>query len=137
MKLIVALLIVTMLFISNAILAQNKKVTATVVNITSDFGKVGFALYDKSNFRKKPIQGKESKIIAGKSIAIFENVAAGEYAIMCYHDKNNNDKMDFQSNGMPLEHYGASNNIMNFGPPKFEDAKFMVSDNDVSLKIKF
>ena len=137
MKLIVALLIVTMLFISNAILAQNKKVTATVVNITSDFGKVGFALYDKSNFRKKPIQGKESKIIAGKSIVIFENVAAGEYAIMCYHDKNNNDKMDFQSNGMPLETYVASNNIMNFGPPKFEDAKFMVSDNDVSLKIKF
>jgi uncharacterized protein (DUF2141 family) len=137
MKLIVALLIVTALFISNSILAQNKKVTATVVNITSDAGKVGFALYDKSNFRKKPIQGKESKIIAGKSIAIFENVAAGEYAIMCYHDKNNNDKMDFQSNGMPLETYVASNNIMNFGPQRFEDAKFMVSDNDVSLKIKF
>lgn len=137
MKLIVALLIVTMLFISNAILAQNKKVTATVVNITSDFGKVGFALYDKSNFRKKPIQGKESKIIAGKSIVIFENVAAGEYAIMCYHDKNNNDKMDFQSNGMPLEAYGASNNVMNFGPPRFDDAKFTVIDKNVSLDIKF
>jgi uncharacterized protein (DUF2141 family) len=137
MKLIVALLIVTVLFISNSILAQNKKVTATVVNITSDFGKVGFALYDKSNFRQKPIQGKESKIIAGKSIVIFENVAAGEYAIICYHDKNNNDKMDFQSNGMPLEAYGASNNVMNFGPPRFDDAKFTVIDKNVSLDIKF
>jgi uncharacterized protein (DUF2141 family) len=137
MKLIVALLIVTVLFISNSILAQNKKVTATVVNITSDFGKVGFALYDKSNFRKKPIQGKESKIIAGKSIVIFENVAAGEYAIICYHDKNNNDKMDFQSNGIPLESYGASNNVMNFGPPRFDDAKFSVIDKNVSLDIKF
>jgi uncharacterized protein (DUF2141 family) len=137
MKLIVALLIVTVLFISNSILAQNKKVTATVVNITLDFGKVGFALYDKSNFRKKPIQGKESKILAGKSIVIFENVAAGEYAIICYYDKNNNDKMDFQSNGMPLEAYGASNNVMNFGPPRFDDAKFTVIDKNVSLDIKF
>ncbi|MFQ3180865.1 MAG: hypothetical protein ACI9Z4_000452 [Polaribacter sp.] len=137
MKLIVAFLIVTVLFISNSIIAQNKKVTATVVNITSDSGKVGFALYDKSNFRKKPIQGKESKIIDGKSIVIFENVAAGEYAIICYHDKNNNDKMDFQSNGMPLEAYGASNNVMNFGPPRFDDAKFIVIDKNVSLEIKF
>jgi uncharacterized protein (DUF2141 family) len=95
MKLILALLIITMLFISNSILAQNKKGTATVINITSDFGKVGFALYDKSNFRKKPIQGKESKIIAGKSIVIFEKVAAGEYAIICYHDKNN--KYEFKN----------------------------------------
>jgi uncharacterized protein (DUF2141 family) len=137
MKLIVAFLIVTVLFISNSIIAQNKKITATVANITSDYGKVGFALYDKSNFRKKPIQGKESKIIAGKSIVVFENVEAGEYAIICYHDKNNNNKMDFQSNGMPSEAYGASNNVMNFGPPIFEDSKFRVSDKDVSLKIKF
>tara|TARA_B110000027_G_scaffold125581_1_gene143115 strand:- start:800 stop:937 length:138 start_codon:yes stop_codon:yes gene_type:complete len=45
--------------------------------------------------------------------------------------------MDFQPNGMPLEDYGASNNIMNFGPPKYEDAKFTVTDKKVSLKIKF
>jgi uncharacterized protein (DUF2141 family) len=38
---------------------------------------------------------------------------------------------------MPLEAYGASNNIMNFGPPKYEDAKFTVTDKKVSLKIKF
>ncbi|ARV13932.1 DUF2141 domain-containing protein [Polaribacter sp. SA4-12] len=137
MKLIVAILTTTILFITNSITAQNNTITATVINVTSDTGKVGYALYDKTNFRMKPIQGAASKIVNGKSVVVFENVAAGEYAIICYHDKNNNDKMDFEANGMPLEDYGASNNVMNFGPPKFEDAKFTIIDKNVSLEIKF
>jgi uncharacterized protein (DUF2141 family) len=137
MKLIVAILTTTILFITNSITAQNNTITAAVINVTSDAGKVGFALYDKTNFRMKPIQGAESKIVNGKSVVVFENVEAGEYAIICYHDKNNNDKMDFEANGMPLEDYGASNNVMNFGPPKFEDAKFTIIDKNVSLEIKF
>ena len=137
MKLIVAILTTTILFITNSITAQNNTITATVINVTSDAGKVGYALYDKTNFRMKPIQGAASKIVNGKSVVVFENVEAGEYAIICYHDKNNNDKMDFEANGMPLEDYGASNNVMNFGPPKFEDAKFTIIDKNVSLEIKF
>ena len=84
-----------------------------------------------------PIQGKESKIKDGKTTVTFENVTPGEYAIICYHDKNNNDKMDFSSNGMPLEDYGASNNNMSFGPPNYEDAKFTFKDKDISLEIRF
>ena len=137
MKLILALLTASLLFISSSITAQKQKITATVVNVSSDSGKVGFALYDKINFRMKPIQGKKSKILEGKSIVVFDNVEPGEYAIICYHDKNNNDKMDFKSNGMPLEDYGASNNIMNLGPPKFEDAKFTFIDENLYLEIKF
>lgn len=137
MKLILAILTATTLFITNSINAQNSTITATVINVTSDAGKVGFALYDKTNFRLKPLQGAASKIVDGKSIVVFKNVEAGEYAVICYHDKNNNDKMDFKDNGMPLEDYGASNNVMNYGPPKFEDAKFTIIDKNVSLEIKF
>ena len=85
----------------------------------------------------KPLQGAESKIVNGKSVVVFEDIEAGEYAIICYHDKNNNGKMDFEANGMPIEDYGASNNVMNFGPPKFEDAQFTIIDKNVSLEIKF
>ena len=137
MKLIVAILATTMLFITNSITAQNNTITATVINATSDAGKVGFALYNKTNFRMKPIQGAASKIVNGKSVVVFENVEAGEYAIICYHDKNDNNKMDFKSNGMPLEDYGASNNVMAFAPPTYEGSKFLVTDKDVSLEIKF
>jgi len=137
MKIIVAILTITILFITDKITAQNNTITATVINVASDTGKIGFALYNKTNFRMKPLQGAESKIVNGKSVVVFENIEAGEYAIICYHDKNNNDKMDFEANGMPLEDYGTTNNVMNFGPPKFEDAKFTIIDKNLSLEIKF
>ena len=44
--------------------------------------------------------------------------------------------MDFNTNGMPIEDYGSSNNVMNFGPPRFSDAKFVVSDKDLTFEIK-
>jgi len=137
MKFIVAILTITILFITNKITAQNNTITAKVINATSDEGKVEFALYNKTNFRMKPLQGAESKIVNGKSVVVFEDIEAGEYAIICYHDKNNNGKMDFEAYGMPMEDYGASNNVMNFGPPKFEDAQFTIIDKNVSLEIKF
>ena len=137
MKFIIAILTIIILFITNKITGQNNTITAKVINATSDGGTVEFALYNKTNFRMKPLQGAKSKIVNGKSVVVFENIEAGEYAIICYYDKNNNDKMDFEANGMPLEDYGASNNIMNFGPPKFEDAKFSIIDKNVSLEIKF
>lgn len=138
MKLLVSTLLGLALFVSNVINAQEKfTITATVVNVTSSEGKVGFALYNKENFMKTPILASDVKIVDGKSTVTFKDVEPGEYAVVCYHDKNNNDKMDFATNGMPLEDYGSSNNVMNFGPPTFENAKFTVSDKNVSLEIKF
>ncbi|MFY0631293.1 MAG: DUF2141 domain-containing protein [Flavobacteriaceae bacterium] len=120
-------------------LAFNKKqtITATVVNVTSDSGKVSFALYNKATFMQKPLQSKNAKIVEGKSTVKFEGVESGEYAVICFHDKNDNDKMDFQENGMPMEDYGTSNNVMTFGPPQYDNAKFTVSEKNVVLEIKF
>ena len=137
MKILVSILVVAMISITNALTAQNSSITVTVLNVTSDEGKVGFALYNKDNFMRVPIAGKEGLIKEGKTTVTFSNVPSGEYAVTCYHDKNNNGKMDFAPNRMPLENYGASNNVMAFAPPTFEGAKFKVVDKDVSLEIKF
>ncbi|MEN8704332.1 MAG: DUF2141 domain-containing protein [Polaribacter sp.] len=137
MKLLVSLLFATVIFISTSIRTQNKTITASIENISSDEGKVGFALYTKDNFMKEPIMAKNAKIENGKTIVEFKNVVPGEYAIICYHDKNNNDRMDFSANRMPIEDYGVSNNVMSFGPPNYDDAKFVVADKNVSLIIKF
>ncbi|AOW16294.1 hypothetical protein LPB03_01920 [Polaribacter vadi] len=137
MKFLVTLLVTVALFVSALITAQNNTITVTVVNATSDSGKIGFALHNKTSFLKMGIQSKNAKIINGKSTVTFKNVSSGEYAIVCFHDKNNNDKMDFAANGMPLEDYGSSNNDMTLGPPNFEKAKFVVADKNVSLDIKF
>ena len=138
MKFLIPILVVAMLSITNFITAQNNKtITVTVVNATSDAGKIGYALYTKDNFMRKPIQGKNAKIVNGKSTIVFENVPSGEYAVTCYHDKNDNNKMDFRANGMPIEDYGSSNNVMVFAPPSFETAKFRLNDENLKLEIKF
>ena len=41
---------------------------------------------------------KNAKIENGKSVVTFTDVPKGEYAVICFHDKNDNDKMDFDSN---------------------------------------
>ena len=137
MKILATVLTAAMILTAGLVSTNKKTITATVVNVTSDSGKVSFALYNKDTFMKVPLQAKNAKIVDGKSTVVFEDVDAGDYAVICFHDKNDNDKMDFQENGMPLEDYGASNNVMSFGPPTYSNAKFTVSDKDVSLEIKF
>lgn len=136
MKIIATILVTAFMITVSYVSGQKKTITATVVNATSDEGKVSFALYNKETFMKTPIQANNAKIVDGKSTVVFE-VESGEYAIICFHDKNDNDKMDFQENGMPMEDYGASNNVMSFGPPQYMDSKFAVQGDNLSLEIKF
>ncbi|MDG1528527.1 MAG: DUF2141 domain-containing protein [Polaribacter sp.] len=116
---------------------EKRNITVTVVNVSSNKGKVSYALYDKNSFMKKPIQTQSDSPKGNKSTVTFTNITPGNYAVVCFHDANSNDQMDFQSNGMPIEDYGASNNSMSFGPPNFEDSKFEVSDKNVTLEIRF
>jgi uncharacterized protein (DUF2141 family) len=81
------------------------------------------------------IQQVSSEIVDGEIVAYFTNVKPGTYAIMVLHDENDNANMDFESNGMPKETYGMSNNPLLMGPPQFSDAKFEISDTDLEMKI--
>jgi uncharacterized protein (DUF2141 family) len=120
--------------------AQNtgQNITVTIDNVTSDEGKVLFALHTKDTFMKgEGIDTAQSTIENGKVSVTFKNVQAGEYAIVALHDANDNGRMDFQENGMPLEAYGTSNNPMFFGPPQYDEAKFEVATTDLEMKIRF
>lgn len=53
---------------------------------------------------------------------------AGEYAVRVMHDVNNNGSLDSNFVGMPIEPWAMSNNAKgNFGPPKWDEAKFELS----------
>ncbi|WP_179018730.1 DUF2141 domain-containing protein [Winogradskyella forsetii] len=113
-------------------------ITVTIDNVNNDKGTVKMGLYTEETFMKgKPLMGEQSEIKDGKVTITFENVKPGEYAIIAYHDVNENNKMDFSDNGMPLESYGISNNEMSFGPPQYSDAKFKVDGKDLELHIRF
>ena len=113
-------------------------ITVTIDNVKNDTGKVSMALHTSKTFMKgQGVMNAETKIKDGKITITFENVQPGEYAIMALHDENENNRMDFRENGMPLESYGMSNNVMSFGPPQYDDAKFKVEAKDLELNIRF
>ncbi len=113
-------------------------IKVSVDNVNNDIGKVIFSLHSQDTFMTmESIQRAESKIKNGEVEVVFKNVALGTYAIMVLHDENENYKMDFDNNGMPLESYGMSNNPLIYGPPQFIDAKFDVLEEDLEFKIRF
>ena len=117
---------------------ENQTIEVVVTNALSDKGNLNFALFDETSFLKSaPIMAKSSTIKNGKGKVVFKNVPAGTYAILCFHDENENLQMDFDTNGMPLENYGATNNVLSYGPPQFTDAKFELTNKPLYFEINF
>lgn len=134
------ILSMVLVFMSFSSFAQETgtNITVTVNNVKNDNGKVVFALHTKDTFMNgNGIMNVESDIKQGKVAITFENVKPGEYAVMVLHDENSNSRMDYRENGMPLESYGMSNNVMSFGPPVYDDAKFKVEKENLELNIRF
>lgn len=117
---------------------DGKSITVTVSNIRNSNGKVALALHNGDTFMKTDaIQSTESPITNGEVTVTFTNVTSGEYAVLVLHDENENRKMDYDANGMPQEAYGTSGVTSRFGPPTYNDAKFNLNNEDLSLSIKF
>lgn len=129
---IIALIIATLTFAQDG-----NTITIEVLNATNDEGSIEYGIYDQNTFMKAaPVFSASVEIKDGKAVAVFENVPNGDYAIMALHDMNGNGKMDFQSNGMPKEAYGMSNNPMSFGPPTWADAKVTVDkDQEITIRL--
>lgn len=111
--------------------------TVNISGLSSNKGTLMVGLYNKKeDFLKKQFKGDLAKIENKKSTVVFKNIPKGEYAVSFVHDENDNKKMDTNLIGIPKEDYGCSNNATGFmGPPKYDDAKFQLSENKV-IEIK-
>ena len=107
--------------------------------LKTEKGKLFVALYNsEKDFLKNQIKGSIVDISNGKASASFDNLESGVYAVSSFYDKNDNGKMDTNFFGIPKEPTGLSNDAKGkFGPPKFKDAKFMISTDHTQIKIKF
>ena len=73
----------------------------------------------------------------GSFSATIGDLEYGEYAIAIFHDENNNDKLETNFFGIPTEPYSFSGSgHSKWKPPVFEDAKFVVADNEISLSLR-
>ncbi|MGB1268377.1 MAG: DUF2141 domain-containing protein [Flavobacteriaceae bacterium] len=127
-------------FISQAQQHDGIDITVTINNVKNDNGFVLLGLHNQQTFMNKSLgalERKKATITDGQISIVFNNVIPGNYAIIAVHDENANNQMDFELNGMPKEAYGMSNNNMSFGPPLFGDAKFTVTDKNLTFDIRF
>lgn len=64
----------------------------------------------------------------------------GQYAVVVYHDENDNHKFDRNWIGLPIEGFGVSNDPTLFlAPPSFEESAFEVNGDltNVEVEIKY
>ena len=134
---ILAIILTSTLMITGGFLASKQKITVTVVNATNNNGKVSFALFDEVTHIKTLLHAKSEKIVDGRSFVTFENLDKGEYSFICFHNKNNNDKMDFNENEIPTEDYGSSCNILTFRSLSYSGSKFTLAEENLTLEVKF
>ena len=115
--------------------------TVVITGFKNNKGSASVALFDKADaFPKSPEKAVAiiyTKISDSKSVAVFEHLKAGEYAVSVYHDENDNKKLDANFFGIPKEGVGASNNARgHLGPPRYQDAKFIFKTNEtISISI--
>jgi len=99
-------------------------------------GVVRCGIFEREGWLKKTVQPATAKIYQGRALCVFRNIPPGTYGISAFHDANNNGKIDTNFLGMPTEDYCASRNARGvFGPPSFEDAKFVYAGHTLRLAV--
>jgi uncharacterized protein (DUF2141 family) len=122
--------------------AQAATLTVAVSNIKTEVGTLNIAIYNQ------PDDWLSDKVLTGATLVVEDEIKEGvitttfdlepgDYAISVHHDDNDNGKMDTNFIGIPKEPTGLSNGaVPKFGPPKYKDAVFTVSEDGAEMPIK-
>lgn len=111
----------------------------TVEAVRSDAGQVKLMLFDKADgFRKEDQALRILSLPArtGSLLAVMDNLNPGTYALVVYHDENNDGKLNMRLGMFPKEGYGLSNNPKVSGPPRFRESAFEFSGHEVLAAIR-
>jgi uncharacterized protein (DUF2141 family) len=99
----------------------------TITNVRDDKGTLRCALFvtaDGFPGASRLVNGQvDQPAKKGALTCTFEKLPAGRYAVAVLHDEDGDGVLKTGLFGMPLEGYGASNNVLpKLSSPKFEDA---------------
>lgn len=118
--------------------ANAADVKVTVDGIHPGAGAIRVALYaGPDGFRHEPDAKQVLSAPANAATAMvdFKDVPAGRYAVIAYHDENDNKKMDLILGMLPDEGWGLSNDPRVMGPPRFEPSAFQVAEPGAATEI--
>jgi len=99
-----------------------------ILGLRSDQGQVACSLFNDA--KAFPRDGDKVyrevwvPIQADHAVCVFNDIPAGKYAAVVFHDENGDRKFNQNILGIPKEGYGFSNDAkIGFGPPTFEAAE--------------
>jgi uncharacterized protein (DUF2141 family) len=133
----VRLILAFALALSKVSSAGAADLTVRIEEVKSGQGKLMIAIYDSAHsFLTRPV-GSASVAAASATVdVVFNDLPAGEYGIALFHDANDNNRMDSNAMGIPIEQYAFSNNAWgNMEPPNFEQVKFTVPPTGTTTTI--
>jgi len=119
---------------------EKGELTITVTDIRSNKGYLMVSIYnDGEGFPSdadKAMLTRRYDVSGDSYTCSFTNIPYGEYAVAIFHDENGNGEMDTNFIGIPKEGVGVSNDaIRTMGPPRYEDAKFSLNRQKVSVRV--
>ncbi len=119
--------------------------------VKSRSGTIMLGLYDRSDgfiaaikrgsatgllIDKERVVGVALRAITGSQSISFSQLPLGRYAVIVYHDENDDGRLDENSWGVPTEGYGFSNNAQGFlSAPSFDAAAVTLSATDKTVAI--
>lgn len=87
----------------------------------------------------EPWRTARSEIHGGTALLAFPGLPSGAYALVVFHDLNDNGKIDHNVLGLPAEPLGFSNGFalgLLSGKPTFDKLRFNASRSSASLQVR-
>lgn len=115
--------------VSGTLQPDKTELRVQLTGIDKAKGQILVALYDRETAFLNTQKAHSLKVLPvenkGTLSLSLGALPTGEYALACFHDLNNNGKLDKNLLGVPTEPYGFSNNARpKFRAPSWEEAKF-------------
>ena len=112
---------------------KNYKLNISINGLKNNNGQVVLQLNDTLESEIKSITGN---IYNNQCNILIDDIVAGKYTILYFHDENKNNELDANIIGIPKEGYGFSNNASGkYGPPPIVERIFDMSE-DKSMVLK-
>ena len=116
---------------------QAAEIFVTVQNVRNGDGSIRLVLFDDPE--RFPMGGWTMEVAVpartGETIAVFEDIEPGTYAMIAYHDEDDDGNLDTFLR-IPREGFGFSGDAkVKLGPPTFGEASFVVEIEGARLTV--
>jgi uncharacterized protein (DUF2141 family) len=131
--------------------SRANELSVAIEGVRSDSGTIMVGLYDSPEGFVAAIEhsteagllndrgrraGVALRAVAGVQRIVFPDLPPRRYAVIVFHDENDNGRLDENAWGVPTEGYGFSNNAQGFlGAPSFAAAAVTLDGSDQSIAV--